>query len=381
MTLGKRSLWIGSLAVVLMVFSSFSTVLASPPAESVTLAVSSQMANAAPTPPYANGFTPASNPTKVFFQDCGHYLSQGFLNFWRKWGGNDLFGCPISEELTENGRTVQYFQKARLEYHPDLAGTQWETSLGLLGTELLQNASPEELANPAYKPIVTFPTTKDKAYFDLTQHSLGGEFYTYWKNWGGVYRFGYPTSEEYPQLVDGQWMAVQDFERSRFIYHPSFGVKQLDMGQKVAALNKINTAALDRDPLVVLYAPDLWAHWVDVSRNNFTATFMDGDVPIRSIKVVLGKPGHETPLGTFKIFQRVANEHMRGGEIGTEDFYDLDNVLYTQYFTGEGHALHYAWWRSTFGYAASHGCVNMNLDDSSFAWNFLKIGDSVNIHL
>jgi lipoprotein-anchoring transpeptidase ErfK/SrfK len=117
-----------------------------------------------------------------------------------------------------------------------------------------------------------------------------------------------------------------------------------------------------------------------VNLRTFKAVYYEGDIPVRTTTIISGKPGHETPVGTFKILWRVENEHMRGGSIGSEDYYDLYNVLYTQYFTYEGHALHYAWWRDTFGYQASHGCVNMNLEDSFFAWNFLNVGNRVNIH-
>jgi hypothetical protein len=71
---------------------------------------------------------------------------------------------------------------------------------------------------------------------------------------------------------------------------------------------------------------------------------------------------------------------MTNGSIGAEDYYDLYNVLYTQYFTYEGHALHYAWWRSVFGVTGSHGCVNEDYDTALFAWNWLTIGSRVHIY-
>lgn len=56
-----------------------------------------------------------------------------------------LFGPPISEPLYEQngdgtGRTylVQYFQNARMEYHPELSGTRYEITLGLLGRQYLR---------------------------------------------------------------------------------------------------------------------------------------------------------------------------------------------------------------------------------------------------
>ena len=74
-----------------------------------------------------------------------HTLSGHFLHFWISHKGQLLFGDPISQPLRERngdgtGRTyqVQYFQNARLEYHPELAGTDNVVQLGLIGRQYLQ---------------------------------------------------------------------------------------------------------------------------------------------------------------------------------------------------------------------------------------------------
>ena len=87
----------------------------------------------------------------------------------------------------------------------------------------------------------------------------------------------------------------------------------------------------------------------------------------------------ETPTGWYAINRRVANETMESGSIGAEDFFKLEDVLFTQYFTDRGHALHFAWWRTpeTIGRPGSHGCVNMLLDDSRFVWDWATIGTPV----
>lgn len=77
-----------------------------------------------------------------FFPDTGHGVAFGFLHFYLAHGGASTFGNPISDELPEADasgaiRTVQYFENARFEYHPELAGTPWEVELGLLGDEFL----------------------------------------------------------------------------------------------------------------------------------------------------------------------------------------------------------------------------------------------------
>lgn len=54
-----------------------------------------------------------------YFAETGHNLHGKFRKFWEKRGGLELFGYPLSEEFEENGRVVQYFERARFEYHPE----------------------------------------------------------------------------------------------------------------------------------------------------------------------------------------------------------------------------------------------------------------------
>ena len=73
--------------------------------------------------------------THAYFKETQHTLSGPFLKYWQSHGGLAVFGYPISEELTENGYKVQYFERNRFEYHPEFAGTPNEVLLGLLGVE------------------------------------------------------------------------------------------------------------------------------------------------------------------------------------------------------------------------------------------------------
>jgi len=69
---------------------------------------------------------------RTYFQQTGHTLGGAFGTFWRNNGGLTIFGYPISEELRENGMTVQYFERARMELGP-----QSKVFLGRLGALLL----------------------------------------------------------------------------------------------------------------------------------------------------------------------------------------------------------------------------------------------------
>jgi len=85
-----------------------------------------------------------SQPELRFFAETGHALGGAFLTFWEQNGGVDVFGLPISEEFDEvlpDGKAyrVQYFERARLELHPEAGGTPYEVQAGLLGTALYRN--------------------------------------------------------------------------------------------------------------------------------------------------------------------------------------------------------------------------------------------------
>ncbi|MFL5802491.1 MAG: M14 family metallopeptidase, partial [Roseiflexaceae bacterium] len=81
----------------------------------------------------AAGFTfqPAKpQPDARFFPETGHTLRAGFLDYWERSDGMQLFGYPLSEEFdapTVDGQrhTVQYFERAVLVYDPQ-AGVRLE---------------------------------------------------------------------------------------------------------------------------------------------------------------------------------------------------------------------------------------------------------------
>lgn len=67
----------------------------------------------------------------LYYPQTGHAVAFAFRDYYASHGGVSAFGYPISEPLVENGRIVQYFQGARLEW--DTEGVH----LGQLGEEYL----------------------------------------------------------------------------------------------------------------------------------------------------------------------------------------------------------------------------------------------------
>ena len=126
--------------------------------------------------------------------------------------------------------------------------------------------------------------------------------------------------------------------------------------------------------------------WVDVNLSAQAAVAMIGRDWVHRAWVTTGADGWETPEGEFSVVRRVYNETMTSAALGIPDgpdSYVLTDVLFTQYFTYVGHALHLNYWRPTsvFGnQRTSHGCVGMRYNDAAFFWRHVNIGHRVVIH-
>jgi hypothetical protein len=84
----------------------------------------------------------AGDASISFFPETGHSIRL-FRDWWTQQGGIPVFGFPLSEEIQEKNAadgkvyTVQYFERNRLEYHPEAASADNQVMLGLLGVEYL----------------------------------------------------------------------------------------------------------------------------------------------------------------------------------------------------------------------------------------------------
>lgn len=158
---------------------------------------------------------PANDPAVKFFDLTGHNVAPPFLGFYKGHGDLTVFGYPRTEAMQEDGFTVQYFQRARFELHPENPkGSQ--VQLTLLGDQLTTPRRPF----PQGKP---FTSTVDHAFFPQTGHSLSFGFLHFFNSHGGLDSFGYPISEELQEANNdgsGRTYNVQYFQRARFEYHP-----------------------------------------------------------------------------------------------------------------------------------------------------------------
>jgi hypothetical protein len=153
----------------------------------------------------------------AYFPETGHNIGGEIKQFFDAYGGLAIFGLPLTEVIqdTETGLQVQYFERARVELHPELPPEHY-VSLTLAGRLLTQQRT-----DPAFAPVAA-ASDPARDFFAQTGHTLGGAFRYFWQQNGGLTVFGYPISEEFYEVnpADGQEYLVQYFERARFEYHP-----------------------------------------------------------------------------------------------------------------------------------------------------------------
>jgi hypothetical protein len=120
----------------------------------------------------------------------------------------------------------------------------------------------------------------------------------------------------------------------------------------------------------------------DLKEPALLTAFEDGG-PVWSTLTLKGTVSNRTPTGAHKILWRIPNETMTSERIyppiprDAPGGYYLKNVLFTQYFTSDGASIHYNYWSSNWGYAGSHGCLGVSLNEAKFAWDWADVGTRV----
>ena len=173
----------------------------------------------------------AGHPAPASADDGFHYFPETdravrgpFYEYWQAHGGLDQQGLALSDEFTEVSTldhrpyTVQYFERAVFEYHPEYQGSPAAVLASLLGVYEYQQRYGAGGA-PGQHASSTNPRL-----FPETGKTLGGLFRTYWEAHGGLGQQGYPISDEFTEVstLDGQPYTVQYFQRAVFEYHPEY---------------------------------------------------------------------------------------------------------------------------------------------------------------
>ncbi len=372
----------------------------------------------------------------TYFPESGHTISGRMATFWNERGGLAVLGYPVSETFAdeESSSTVQVFEKAvvedaggnRISLRP--MGEAAAEAKGLLtdlaftpapptgGTTFLVDASDGlrvrmapgldaevEVVVPDNAEFISAPGTHRDwvpGYVDgysgwvsadfikeppaLPQRSLADWNASVWQ--GGalgetnVREQPSTTSKVVDELVYGDPLEVTAWVKGEEVFEGADLWAQVGQNRFIYARNVGRNAPVAPTPI----PPEAPAtgKWLDVNLTQQLMIAYDGREAVRTMVMTSGMAGWETPPGYYFINNRVANETMTSGAIGAESFFKLEDVLFTQYFTDRGHAIHFAWWRTpeTIGRPGSHGCLNLLLDDSRFVWDWAAIGTPLVVH-
>ena len=365
------------------------------------------------------------------FPETGHSLAEPFATFWNQHGGVALFGPPVSEPFNDPeapGVVVQVLESRSGAVSLRPMGRSLATRDGLLGDPAFVPAPPTGGSTFLVKasdglrlrggPDLDAPMVAvlpDNSEFTAAPASRGDWIPGYAEGHSGWVAAAYLTAQPpLPQLQVADWdptvwqgatlgetnVRREPTTKSRILETLEYGTsvtvtewvrgeevhEGADMWAKIGDNRFVYSRNVGRTapvlPTAIPADAPVWGKWIDITLVQQLLTAYDGTTPVRTVEVTTGMAGWETPPGSYAIVSRVANETMNSGAIGAEDHFRLDDVLFTQYFTDRGHALHFAWWRTreTIGRPGSHGCVNLLLEDARFLWDWAELGTAVVIH-
>jgi hypothetical protein len=119
----------------------------------------------APTAPFST-----NSPACREFDATGKSVCYAFLQFYDEYNGAQYFGNPISDAEIMDDRIVQYFERARMEWKPELPAGQRValTNLGILYYD--SHVGDEGKLGPAQSPIPqAIPLVTLQAHAFVTQ--------------------------------------------------------------------------------------------------------------------------------------------------------------------------------------------------------------------
>jgi hypothetical protein len=178
-----------------------------------------------------------AGPGERFFAETGHTIGGEFRRYYEMHGlevGDPgisareslaLFGYPVSQPFDEvnpeNGEryTVQYFERARFELHPENADP-YRVLLGRIGfTSLLRQGG-------GFEPRIPNPNQGAVGVgcdrFPETGYDLCPPFHDFWVHNGGLPVYGFPitNARDEQNPTDGKTYLTQWYERERLEFHP-----------------------------------------------------------------------------------------------------------------------------------------------------------------
>ncbi len=162
--------------------------------------------------------------------------------------------------------------------------------------------------------------------------------------------------------------SVTALMRANSIRNPN----RIEVGQRLTIPDAAPTSPGSPKPplnVPVYTPPSKGAKWIDVNLSKQTMTAFEGNTPVFTTLVSTGTRAHPTVTGRFQIYVKIRSAPMSGGSRARGDYYYLPAVPNIMYFY-QGYAIHGAYWHNNFGRVMSHGCINENLTDAKWFFDW-----------
>lgn len=187
------------------------------------------------------GIAHAQSAGTRYFHETGHNVTGEFLTFYESNpNASFLYGYPITEQITSiDGKTVQYFQRARFEYIAENTEGQ-RIQLTPLGKSTYVSSS----------DTYNFNNPFSCRTYTETGFSICLDFLEFFDTYGGVEQFGFPISG----FVYHENKLVQYFEKARFEWQD---LNPEGQRVKVSDLGYAYFDLLNEDPALQSYAGPL----------------------------------------------------------------------------------------------------------------------------
>ncbi|MFA6197554.1 MAG: L,D-transpeptidase family protein [Patescibacteria group bacterium] len=123
--------------------------------------------------------------------------------------------------------------------------------------------------------------------------------------------------------------------------------------------------------------------YIEIDLSDQRLKYFENGIKVGEHQISSGKPGMDTPTGTFKIFNKQT--------VAYSNKYKLYMPSWMQ-FTAQGHGLHgLPYWKmkngglyyegaNHLGRKVSHGCVRSSIADAAKLWNWAENGTTVIVH-
>jgi hypothetical protein len=344
------------------------------------------------------------------FQHIAHatseiYIARPFRSYYQQHQGSRLLGLPLTGLIQNNGYTVQYFEKGRLEDHSSSATAPgWSVMYGRLTVELMENVPQTYISGtsmtyglleehsqqlvPPPEGMTLGPVPMDDGMFvpfDPHMNATYGYIVptAFWEHMnntefhpgGWLPSIGLPITNAFSVEVfkDGVYRPVtmQAFERAILTHdpqnEPGWEIERVNVGGDVVRVTGIPTLKTGGPKRIEISLSQQWLY------------AFEGDQMIFDAPVSTGRNGFDTPTGYFSVYRKVPLQRMQG-ELNGESW-DVPNVPHAMYFYG-GDAIHGTYWHNSFGTGLrlSHGCVNLPMTDAAILYEWTPIGTPVHVY-